>query len=449
MAQSYVGGASGTTSATIPTHQVGDLIIARAFRDGNNTAPTIPAGQNWTTINNAAGANSNGAAIAYKIATSTSEATGTWTSATRLDVGVWRGFTGIGGSAVDGAASTTVNYPTLTMSVGTGTSWVAGFGAHRSVNTTLENAPTGMTNRLTAASGTDEGAIHDTNGGVSSWSGTTVSVGGTSSGWRAHTVELIAATGYTIAADSASYSLTGTAATLKASRNIAADSASFALTVTAAGLKVDRKLTAVSASYALTAQTAGLAVSRKLGADSASYSLTAQDADLVYTPASGGYTLSAESASYVLSAQDVTLSYTPTPTESEQDTHDGITPEEARALRKLLEKRRQPKPAPEPEPEPLEAEPEPSPVPVVPASPPPLVNAGEYLALLSRLELIQIGLDTIALQRALEARAQLEAALREHAAQQAREAATAVLALIAAHEQEEDDEEDLMLLMSL
>ena len=132
-----------------------------------------------------------------------------------------------------------------------------------------------------------------------------------------------------------------------------------------------------------------------------------------------------------------------------EDTHDGITPEEARALRKLLEKRRQPKPAPEPEPEPLEAEPEPSPVPVVPASPPPLVNAGEYLALLSRLELIQLGLDTIALQRALEARAQLEAALREHAAQQAQEAATAVLALIAAHEQEEDDEEDLMLLMSL
>lgn len=132
-----------------------------------------------------------------------------------------------------------------------------------------------------------------------------------------------------------------------------------------------------------------------------------------------------------------------------EDTHDGITPEEARALRKLLEKRRQPKPAPEPEPEPLEAEPEPSPVPVVPASPPPLVNAGEYLALLSRLELIQLGLDTIALQRALEARAQLEAALREHAAQQAQEAAMAVLALIAAHEQDEDDEEDLMLLMSL
>lgn len=187
---SFVGAISGTNTATIPAHIAGDLIIARAFRDGNNNAPTIPSGQNWSTIDNTAGANQNGAAFVYKIAAGSSEATGTFTNATRLEVGVWRGFSGIGLSNVDGAASTTVNYPNLG-TLASANNWVAAFGAHRSTNTALENPPGAMSNRHTSVNGTDEGAIHDTNGGVASWSGTTVSVGGTSSGWRAHTVEMI------------------------------------------------------------------------------------------------------------------------------------------------------------------------------------------------------------------------------------------------------------------
>lgn len=191
MAISFIGEASGITSATLPAHQTGDLILGFSFRDGNNTAPTVPGG--WTTIDTTAGSNSNGSGLAYKIAASASETSGTWSSATTVIFLVYRGVdqtNPIGGNAHDGAASTTVNYPTVSMVVSDGTSWVVGFAGHRSTDTSLETPPSGMTNRSTAADATDEGAGHDTNGGVSSWSGTTVSVGGTSSGWRARTVEI-------------------------------------------------------------------------------------------------------------------------------------------------------------------------------------------------------------------------------------------------------------------
>lgn len=195
MAISYQGSAAGTTTATIPSHAADDLIIGFAFRDGNANAPTIPGG--WTTIENAAGANSAGAALAYKVALSSGETSGTWSNANTLIVHVYRGCaTGdpIGDHAVDTAASTTVNYPTLaSMQVTDGTSWVVGFAGHRSIDTNVQNAPSGMTNRISELDGTDEAAGHDTNGGVTSWTGTTVAVGGTSSGWRAMTVEILAA----------------------------------------------------------------------------------------------------------------------------------------------------------------------------------------------------------------------------------------------------------------
>lgn len=302
MAQSFIGGASGTTSATIPAHQVGDLIIARAFRDGNNNAPTIPAGQNWTQIDNSAGSNSNGAAIAYKFATSTSEATGTWTSATRLDVGVWRGFSSCAAHfSVDGAASTTVNYKTVT-SFASG-SWAIAFSAHRSVNTTLENAPTGMTNRYSDVNATDEGAIHDTNGTVSSWSDTSVSVGGTSSGWRSHVIEAVpGAVNTTLAAGVGSYTITGTAASLKIGTKLTAAVGSYAITGTAATLKYGRKLTADVGSYVITGTAAALKVATKLTAAVGSYAISGVDAVLAY-----GRKIVADVGSYAISGTDATF----------------------------------------------------------------------------------------------------------------------------------------------
>jgi hypothetical protein len=193
MAITYIGSATGTTSASLPTGwQPGDLAIVAAFRDGSTTAPSLPSG--WTNIQ-ASGANTCSIRVGYRVLQSGDTGTGTWTNATNVVVHVYRGIdsTPIGASAVSGGSSTTVTYSALTLQVTDGTSWVAGFAGHRSTDTTIETPPTGMTNRSDSLNATAELAGHDTNGGVASWSQGTVSVGGTSSGWRSCTVEIRAA----------------------------------------------------------------------------------------------------------------------------------------------------------------------------------------------------------------------------------------------------------------
>src|SRR5690606_2972826 len=182
MSMTRVGGATGTTSVSMPSHQAGDLIVAFVFRDGSTTAPTVPSG--WIEVATGA-ANTCWGGLYFKIANSAGETSGTWTSASRISVACYRpGGTrglGIGAVATGGAASTTVSYPALTMAIGDGSSWVGGAAGHRSTNTSLEDAPPGMTN-VAAASGVDgtaETAFHDTDGPVSSWSNQNVSVGGT------------------------------------------------------------------------------------------------------------------------------------------------------------------------------------------------------------------------------------------------------------------------------
>ena len=186
----FVGSATATgTTASIPTHNAGDLLVAFAYRDGNNTAPTIPAG--WTNISNSTGGSSNGSALAYRIATGSDTGTG-WSNATEVVVQVYRGISaspiGLNGSQT--GSSTTVTYPARSLNVTNGSSWVIGFAGHRSTNTNLQNAPTGMTQRAVLVDATAEVAGNDTNGGVASWGATSVSVGGTSSGWMTRVLEI-------------------------------------------------------------------------------------------------------------------------------------------------------------------------------------------------------------------------------------------------------------------
>lgn len=196
MSISYVTGAQATgTSAGNVTCAVGDLVIVTAYRDGSTTAPTLAAG--FTNIGNA-GANVNSERTAYLYATSTTQATGTWTNATKVVVEVWRtsGYADgwrlyIGATAAGGASSTTVNYPALTLMHGDGSSWVYGFAGHVSTDTSVETAPSGMTNRQATNNTTAEAGCHDTNGPVSSWASTNVSVGGTTGGWRSRVVEIM------------------------------------------------------------------------------------------------------------------------------------------------------------------------------------------------------------------------------------------------------------------
>lgn len=200
MAISFVTTAKFASGGTISSIQSGDVCVVYAFRSGSNSAPTLPAG--WTSLNTVT-SNSAGSLCAYQIATGTSLATGTFTNATNVVVEVYRGVdqsNTVGDHQVSTGSGTTVTYPALTMVVTDGTSWVAGLGGHRSTNTTIDVAPTGMTNRDSQIT-TGEVGVHDTNGGVSSWSSTNESVGGTSSGWGCYTVELrAAAAGTTTAA---------------------------------------------------------------------------------------------------------------------------------------------------------------------------------------------------------------------------------------------------------
>lgn len=195
MAISRIGSQTGTTSLTIPAHQAGDLIVAFAFRDGSTTAPTLPSGQNWSSPSNATRAGTTCShRTAYKIATSSSEATGTFTNATSLIVVVYRGVDKnqpIGTNTVNSGSSTSIGYAATNPVNLDGSSWLLGFCGHRSTDVTIETAPSGMTNITSVSDATDECAAHDTNAGrTTNWSATNASVGGTSSGWTSHVLEI-------------------------------------------------------------------------------------------------------------------------------------------------------------------------------------------------------------------------------------------------------------------
>lgn len=125
-------------------------------------------------------------------------------------------------------------------------------------------------------------------------------------GTNGDTAPSSASSGYTLAADSGSYTLTGTAASLIVGRKLAADSGSYSLSGTAAAFKRGYALTADSGSYTLSGTTVSLTAGRKLAADSGSYTLTGTDVTLNYSPA-GSYNLTAESGTYTLTGTAATL----------------------------------------------------------------------------------------------------------------------------------------------
>lgn len=197
MAISYIasGGAQANT-ITIPVgHATGDLLVMFAFRDGSTTAPTIPAG--WTQVGLNTGTLTS-SSTAYRVATSSSETSGTWTNADALICHVYRGQLASGTPVINSGAQagtgTSVNYSGIVTMTGPGTSWVALFAGHSSVDTSLETPKTGTTNRSNNVGATCEVAGHDTNSTVASFSFGSVTVGGTSGSYITKTVEILAAT---------------------------------------------------------------------------------------------------------------------------------------------------------------------------------------------------------------------------------------------------------------
>ncbi len=116
------------------------------------------------------------------------------------------------------------------------------------------------------------------------------------------------ARGRALPADSGTFALTGTDATLARGRALPADSGTFALTGTAATLTRGRVVAADSGTFALTGTVATLTRGRVVAADSGTFALTGTDATLEYTPVSGDtYTLPCASGSFALTGTDAVL----------------------------------------------------------------------------------------------------------------------------------------------
>lgn len=189
MAISYVGRVTGTTSATLPTHQAGDLLVCFAF-SRTGASITLPSG--WTNKVTTGSFNGASSRLSYRVATAAGTASGTWTNATSVVFHVYRGATGLGGNQwTTSNTNSGFYYPSVTLARTDNTSWIAYFAGHQSTNTALETAPTGATNRSTLVN-TAEVAGHDTNGTVASSPSPSVTLGGTDAGWHSHTVELVA-----------------------------------------------------------------------------------------------------------------------------------------------------------------------------------------------------------------------------------------------------------------
>lgn len=192
---------AATTSCTFSATATGDLKIIFAFRSGSNTPPTLPAG--WTTILTVQ-AGSGGTTASARIGCNKSSSgsdtgSGTWTNATDVVGASYAGTgvnatsdcntTGIGGIGSNSAkTSTSLNYPTITMSRANGTSWVMGDSGGTATSGTITCAPSGMTSITTGGTG-PQARASDTNATVSSWSSTSCTVA--SETWVSAVVEVI------------------------------------------------------------------------------------------------------------------------------------------------------------------------------------------------------------------------------------------------------------------
>jgi hypothetical protein len=178
---------TGATLTTMPTHQAGDLLLGWAYRDNSLTSPTLPAG--WTNILSGGGGNGNSRRCANKIATSSSETSGTWTNATGLVILVYRnaGLTDNTRQVSGTGNSSTLNYAALTLQAVDGSSWIVRFAGHNTATNLLTNTPAGYTARAGVA--TDVRGI-DSNGAVASNPTAQTQSVNTSAGWITVTVEI-------------------------------------------------------------------------------------------------------------------------------------------------------------------------------------------------------------------------------------------------------------------
>jgi hypothetical protein len=89
--------------------------------------------------------------------------------------------------------------------------------------------------------------------------------------------------------------------------SIAANAGSYVITGTAATLKATRVILGASSTYVITGQPAALKVGRRVAAVAGSYTVNGQAATLTYTPLAGAFTIVAAAGAYVITGTAATL----------------------------------------------------------------------------------------------------------------------------------------------
>lgn len=178
MAVSYVSsaGEENTSITSMPSHQAGDLLLCAAWRDGDTTIPSLPAG--WVSLA-ATSSSPMAVRLGAKIAQSAAETSGTWANATALALGVWRGtdrFKSVFGSSHEPATVAAVNsssvtsrsiFGGLTFADTGGSSWWVAFCADDQTdgNLTVNSG----SQRLNFQGASMDAVIYDSNGGAAAW----------------------------------------------------------------------------------------------------------------------------------------------------------------------------------------------------------------------------------------------------------------------------------------
>lgn len=180
---------TGTTSCTTTGNAVGDLEIAFAGINASSTKPTNAA---WTAVGagvslNGSGSADSAAQMFCKVATGTSEASGTFSSTDHVVIMVYSGelsgSTATCASTILGTPSyfnSTVNTTSTTetfnaITSSDSSSWIVGMGYCSACTAGIGTAPTNMANRSSVAGPPSAGG-HDTNGTAASFASANVTL---------------------------------------------------------------------------------------------------------------------------------------------------------------------------------------------------------------------------------------------------------------------------------
>lgn len=182
-------------TVAMPTHQAGDTIVIFVSRRSGSSTPDLQAG--WTNIvngNRIVGTGNWSARVAYKVATSSAETVGTWSTAEDVIVLVYRGATAIGVvTTTIGAANKTVTWPAATLQATNGQSWVLRFGRGGGAASLTSDLLTNPISGYTLVQGNDLIVALDTAGPVSTNPVAQTQVTTNTNYWYTVTLELRAA----------------------------------------------------------------------------------------------------------------------------------------------------------------------------------------------------------------------------------------------------------------